>query len=77
MIMFKLLLIPIFVLVVLALIKFGKLLFKYADSLEVDEKKDDIKHKSELVDDVESYTLHNKGKMRKAASNTLKDFNKS
>ncbi len=74
MIMFKLLLIPIFIGVVIGLVKLGQKGFQLADELEVDEKKADINHKAELAKDVNDYTLKNSGKMKKASSDSVKEF---
>ena len=77
MIMFKLLLIPLFIVVVIGVIYGVKHIYKWIDTLEVKEKKEDIEHDAELVDDVDNYTLHNKGKMRKASSDSVEEFKKS
>ncbi len=74
MIAFKILLIPIFLLIIFGLVMLGKFLFKVADEMEVEEKKKDIDHKASLADDVDKYTLHNSGKMRKSSSDSVKDF---
>ena len=74
---FKLLLVILFILALIGIVIAVKKINKWIDTLEVDEKKKDIEHEAELVDDVENYTLHNKGKMRKASSDSVDDFIKS
>ena len=74
MIAFKILLIPIFLLIVFGLVQLGKFLFKVADEMEIEEKKKDIDHKADLVEDVDDYKLKNAGKIRKSGSDSVKDF---
>ncbi len=76
MIMFKLLLIPVFILIVLGIVKFGKFLLKVVDSWEIDEQKNDINHKADLVDEVEGYTLASADKITKASSGVVESFKK-
>jgi len=74
--MFKLLLVPVFILIVLGIIKFGKFLFKVVDVMEIDEQKNDINHKADLVDEVEKYTSDNDEDISKASSNIVEEFKK-
>ena len=74
MILFKLLLIPMFILAVFGIIRIAKFFYKLADNMEVDEKKEDINHNAELVDDVKDFVDNNDDKIKKASSNIVKDF---
>jgi len=73
-ILFKLLLIPIFLIIVFITIKIAMFFYKLADDMEIDEKKNDIKHKAELVEEVEDYVNANGERIKKASSDAVKDF---
>ena len=74
MILFKLLLIPLFLLTVFVIIYISKVLYKLIDAMEVDETKNDIKYQAELVDDVKEYVDTHADEIEKASSEIVKDF---
>jgi len=74
MILFKLLLIPMFLITIFIIIKVGMFFYKLTDDMEVNEKKSEIEHKSELVDEVEDFVNNNDDKIKKATSNIVDEF---
>jgi len=75
--MIKLLILIPVVLIVVVILLIGKVLFKFVDHLEVEEKMNDLKHKANLTEDVEEYTSTNEETIDKASSNIVDEFKNS
>lgn len=76
-IIFKLLILVVFLLIAFGVFVALRSAFKVVDHLEVEEQKNNINHKASLVDEVEDFKSENSEAIEKASSSAFNEFTNS